>query len=100
MNLVATSTEVNARVGPTSVNTHTQVSLLAGTDTPRGPMIIAVADRKATIVVAVAVVVLSAQVLAIDVGLLDPHNRDAARKIDVALIRSTFLSMTIPRAAV
>ena len=84
----------------TRVDTHTQVSLLAETDTPHGPMMLAVADRKATIVVAVAVVVLSVQVLAIDVGLLDPHKRDAARKTDVVLIRSIFLNMTVPRAAV
>ena len=84
----------------TRVDTHTQVSPFAETDIPRGPMTVAMADRKAVIVVAGAVVVLSGQVLAIDVGLLDPYRQDAARRTDVVLIRSIFLNMTVPRAAV
>lgn len=84
----------------TNVSTHTRVSLLAGTGTPRGPMIVVATGRKATAVVAVVVAVPDAQALAIDTGVPGPHDRVVAPRITAAPIRSTILNMTIPRVVV
>ena len=76
------------------------MSLLAGTGTPLGTMIIVATGRKAMAMVAVVVAVPEAQALAIGVGIPGPDDKVVPPRTPVALIRSTIFSMTIPRAVV